>query len=72
MRLVEEYSVQHNLDLTPRMAKWAWRLQQIKHPTFSRNKAKEFIKKFVEAEQETLINVASGKRVKRYFPGTSS
>ena len=59
MRLVEEYSVQENMELTPRMAKWAWRLQQIKNPTFNRDKAKEFIKKFVEAEQEELIQIDS-------------
>ncbi len=59
MRLVEEYSVQENMELTPRMAKWAWRLQQIKNPTFNRDKAKTFIKRFVEAEQEELIGMES-------------
>ena len=59
MRLVEEYSVQENIELTPRMAKWAWRLQQIKNPTFDRNKAKEFMNRFVEAEQEELIRIDS-------------
>ena len=57
MRLVEEYSVQENVELTPRMAKWAWRLQQIKNPTFDRNKAKEFMKRFVEAEQSRVLGI---------------
>jgi hypothetical protein len=59
MRLLEEYSAQENMELTPRMAKWAWRLQQIKNRTFDRDKAKTFIKRFVEAEQEELIGVES-------------
>ena len=59
MRLVEEYSTQQGEDLTPRMAKWVLRLQQIKNPTFDRDKAKTFIKRFVEAEQEELIGVES-------------
>ena len=57
MRLVEEYSVQENVELTPRMAKWAWRLQQVKNPTFDRNKAKEFMKRFVEAEQSRVLGI---------------
>ena len=65
MRLVEEYSVQENVELTPRMAKWAWRLQQINNPTFGRDKAKEFIKKFVEAEQEELIGMENEGRLNK-------
>ena len=65
MRLVEEYSVQENVELTPRMAKWAWRLQQINNPTFGRDKAKEFIKKFVDAEQEELIGMENEGRLNK-------
>ena len=57
MWLVEEYSTQRKEDLTPRTAKWVLRLQQIKNPTFDRDKAMTFIKRFVEAEQEELIGV---------------
>ena len=59
MWLVEEYSTQRKEDLTPRTAKWALRFQHIKNPTFDRDKAMTFIKRFVEAEQEELIGVES-------------
>jgi len=57
--LVEQYARDYKVDLTPRMAKWALRLQNIKKATFDKDKAMEFIKRYVAVEQEELIGVES-------------
>ena len=57
--LVEQYAKEYKEDLTPRMAKWALRLQNIKKAIFDKVKAMEFIKRYVAVEQEELIGVES-------------
>ena len=63
-QLAEEYATQHNVELTPRMAKWAWRIQQIKKATFSRPVALQFIDNYVQAELSEVFHFKPIKSLK--------
>ena len=64
LQLAEEYAANHNVELTPRIGKWAWRLQQIRKPTFSRQQALQFVGNFVDAELSEVLRFKAVQSLK--------
>jgi len=65
LRLMDEYSVQKDMELTPRMAKWAWRLQQRSNPILTGAEVYKFMMRYVHEEQRALMGVGHRSNLER-------